>query len=61
MGIRTGVLTGVALTALFSAIPALAADNQVKMLNKDSEGRAMQFEPAFIKIAPRRHGHLRAQ
>lgn len=31
---------------------AFAADHQVQMLNKDSEGRAMQFEPAFLKIAP---------
>jgi len=34
------------------AVPAWAADHQVQMLNKDSEGRAMQFEPAFLKIAP---------
>src|SRR4051812_4169111 len=31
---------------------AFAADHQVQMLNKDSAGRAMQFEPAFLKIAP---------
>lgn len=30
---------------------AQAADHQVIMLNKDSEGRAMQFEPAFLKVA----------
>lgn len=30
---------------------ALAADHQVMMLNKDSEGRPMQFEPAFLKVA----------
>nr|WP_245895416.1 pseudoazurin [Devosia submarina] len=35
-----------------SASAAMAADHQVQMLNKDSEGRAMQFEPAFLKIAP---------
>jgi pseudoazurin len=29
-----------------------AADHQVLMLNKDSEGRPMQFEPAFLKVAP---------
>jgi pseudoazurin len=40
-----------ALTLAMSA-PALAADHQVQMVNKDSEGRAMQFEPAFLKIAP---------
>lgn len=31
---------------------ALAADHQVQMVNKDSEGRAMQFEPAYLKVAP---------
>lgn len=29
-----------------------AADHQVKMVNKDSEGRVMQFEPAYLKVAP---------
>lgn len=37
---------------LFSTVAALAADHQVQMLNKDSEGRAMQFEPAFLKVEP---------
>lgn len=40
-----------ALSALMST-GAWADEHQVKMLNKDSEGRAMQFEPAFLKIAP---------
>ena len=40
------------LAGLMSVAPAFAADHQVQMLNKDSEGRAMQFEPAFLKIAP---------
>lgn len=31
---------------------AYAADHQVMMVNKDSEGRAMQFEPAYLKVAP---------
>lgn len=30
----------------------MAADFQVQMLNKDSQQRAMQFEPAFLKVAP---------
>lgn len=34
------------------AAPALAEDHQVQMLNKGSEGRAMLFEPAFLKILP---------
>src|SRR5690606_35207736 len=29
-----------------------AADHEVRMLNKDSDGRTMQFEPAFLKVAP---------
>ena len=36
---------------LFSA-PALAADHQVQMLNKGTDGQAMVFEPAYLKIAP---------
>jgi pseudoazurin len=35
-----------------SAVGALAADHQVKMLNKGPDGRIMQFDPAFLKIAP---------
>jgi pseudoazurin len=41
------------VAAAFATLPifaAHAADHQVKMLNKDSEGRAMQFEPAFLKV-----------
>lgn len=40
------------LAGLMPAIPAIAEDHQVQMLNKDAEGRVMQFEPAFLKIAP---------
>ena len=40
------------LAGLMLATPVLAEDHQVQMLNKDSEGRPMQFEPAFLKIAP---------
>ncbi|WP_108398989.1 pseudoazurin [Devosia submarina] len=47
----TAYLIAGGLAALMS-VPALAADHQVQMLNKDSEGRAMQFEPAFLKVAP---------
>lgn len=39
----------VALVA--SAAPLMAADHQVQMLNKGTDG-AMVFEPGFIKIAP---------
>ena len=46
--------TAIALGAML-AVPmsaAWAADHQVLMLNKDSEGRTMQFEPAFLRVAP---------
>ena len=49
----TPFLAASALAGLvFGAPAAFAADHQVQMLNKDSEGRAMQFEPAFLKVAP---------
>jgi len=44
-----------ALTVALVVMPmsaAFAADHRVLMLNKDSEGRTMQFEPAFLKVAP---------
>jgi pseudoazurin len=37
---------------LFLATPALAADFEVKMLNKGSDGQTMVFEPAFLKVQP---------
>lgn len=44
-----------AATATFivgTSFAALAADHEVKMLNKSPDGKAMQFDPAFLKIAP---------
>lgn len=41
------ILAAVALTA-FMANGALAADHQVKMLNKNAKGEEMVFEPDFI-------------
>jgi pseudoazurin len=38
-------------TLLF-AVPAVAADFEVKMLNKGADGQAMVFEPAFLKVQP---------
>ena len=38
--------------SLLFAIPASAADHQVQMLNKGSDGQTMVFEPAFLKVAP---------
>jgi pseudoazurin len=47
------VLATIAFGAMLAMAPAgYAADHQVLMLNKDSEGRPMQFEPAFLKVAP---------
>lgn len=47
------VLTAIGLAAMLAAPTAVsAADHQVLMVNKDSEGRPMQFEPAFLKVAP---------
>ena len=39
--------------AAVSMLPtaAAAADHEVQMLNRDAEGRVMQFEPAFLQIA----------
>lgn len=47
------VFRGLALAATFAmaAVPAMAADFEVHMLNKGAEG-AMVFEPAFLKVAP---------
>ena len=36
----------------FTSINADAAEFQVQMLNKGSDGEAWQFDPAFIKISP---------
>lgn len=38
--------------ALLISSPTLAADFEVKMLNKSSDGQSMAFEPAFLKIQP---------
>ena len=47
------VLAAIGLAALLAMPTAVfAADHQVLMLNKDSEGRPMQFEPAFLQVAP---------
>lgn len=47
------ILAALPLAVLLAGPTAvLAADHQVLMLNKDSEGRVMQFEPAFLKVAP---------
>ena len=49
----TKALAAVGLLILAAGpVPVLAADHQVLMLNRDSEGRVMQFEPAFLEVQP---------
>ena len=52
---RSKMMAAVAATilaaALFGAMPAGAAEYEVKMLNKGAEG-PMAFEPSFLAIAP---------
>ncbi|MBY5838540.1 pseudoazurin [Rhizobium leguminosarum] len=43
------IATTAALIA--SAAPLMAADHEVRMLNKGADG-AMVFEPGFVKVAP---------
>jgi pseudoazurin len=38
--------------AILLATPTMAADYEVKMLNKGTDNQAMVFEPAFLKIQP---------
>lgn len=38
--------------AMTIAGPSLSADYEVLMLNKDSKGRTMQFEPAYLRVQP---------
>jgi pseudoazurin len=49
---HTFFIPALATGMLLSASTAWSADHQVLMLNKDSEGRPMQFEPAFLRIEP---------
>ena len=48
-------LIAIAAAAGMSVLTSTAgytADHQVRMLNKGPEGQPMQFDPAFLKIAP---------
>lgn len=44
-------LAAAALLAMV-AVPAYAAEHQVKMLNKGADGEAMVFEPSFLRVQP---------
>lgn len=52
---RSKIMAVVAATflagVLYGAVPASAADHEVKMLNKGADGM-MVFEPSLLKIAP---------
>lgn len=50
MRLKFGLLVATA-TLIASAAPLIAADHQVQMLNKGTDG-AMVFEPGFLKVAP---------
>jgi len=42
----------VAFALALPSAGALAAEFQVQMLNKGTDGQAWQFEPAFLKVTP---------
>ncbi|WP_064697089.1 pseudoazurin [Rhizobium aegyptiacum] len=45
------VPAAVAAVLVASAVPSMAADHQIHMLNKGADG-VMVFEPGFVKVAP---------
>ena len=49
---RVMAFTLAAAVAAMTWSSAFAADHEVRMLNKGPEGQPMQFDPAFLKIAP---------
>ena len=50
MFVKTGIAALVLGLTLAGSVSA--AEFTVNMVNKDSTGRTMQFEPAFLKVAP---------
>lgn len=44
-------LTAAAALLIFAAVPAMAANFEVHMLNKGADGANMVFEPALTKVA----------
>ncbi|MEX2553741.1 MAG: plastocyanin/azurin family copper-binding protein, partial [Actinomycetota bacterium] len=49
---KTAIFAAAIGLASFAAPAVIAADYEVQMLSRDSEGRLMQFEPAFLQIEP---------
>jgi pseudoazurin len=49
---RTALFAAAVGLSALAAVSAMAADYEVQMLNSDSEGRPMQFEPAFLQVQP---------
>jgi len=54
---ETGIMKKIAMLAAVVAVLVLtggarAAEVEIKLLNKGTEGTPMVFEPAFVKIAP---------
>ncbi|WFU92071.1 pseudoazurin (plasmid) [Rhizobium sp. CC1099] len=50
MPFKIGPIVATAALAI-STMPLMAADHQIRMLNKGADG-AMAFEPGFVKITP---------
>lgn len=46
------IAVAVMCTMAAGIVPAMAENYEVLMVNKDSEGRTMQFEPAFLQVEP---------
>jgi pseudoazurin len=40
------------MASLLAALPAIAADHEVRMLNMGGDGQRMVFEPAYLEIEP---------
>jgi len=49
---KMAIGAALAVVLSFSISPVFAADHEVQMVNKDAEGRTMQFEPAFLRVEP---------
>lgn len=52
MRLRPATLAAATMAGLLAALPAIAADHEVKMLNMGGDGQRMVFEPAYLEIEP---------